>query len=1160
MSAERQLLIDEVFLEVADLAGEERRARIASRCAGDDDLRREVESLLGHHDGAGDFLSPSELRDAGLLDDGASLPPQSKIDDYTILGVLGSGGMGVVYLAEQERPRRTVALKLIRRLASTPGLLRRFEHEAEILAKLQHPGIAQVFAAGAADTGFGPQPYIAMELVNGVTLSQFAGASQLVLADRLRLVMKICDAVQHAHQRGIIHRDLKPGNILVDESSGSAQPKILDFGVARAVDADFDVTSLHTSAGQLVGTLAYMSPEQVAADPGDIDTRSDVYALGVLLFELLTDELPIKTRGRSLPEAARMIRDDQPARLSSVKREYRGDLDVIVAKALEKDRERRYQSAAELAADIQRHLDGRPIAAKQDSAIYVLRMQMRRYKHFVAAGVFALLAIITVAVFAFIQAANESRANAQAQDALLDATAQRLRADESADKLRAQLSASNVEQGRLHGLAKQIGVANELIWREHLLNPKSDHTFWALWELYSRAPRLATVQAYDVEATCITACAAKPLVASGDTKGRIKLWDAMTLEPRGELVTPTKATLWGLAFNREGTILISGDAAGSMVVWDLATGEPSRVVATGHTTLRGLSLSADNKRVLTGGTDGFVREWELATGEKLRDAKARRPVMMATYDRLGTSFAAGEDDGSVELWKPGAADPVLLTGHNEAVSALSFAPDGRLATGSSDRTVRIWDTERGVEISRLTAPNGYLRSITFNDDGTQLYSAGWWTIDTWDVASGQRIRVWPVQIRPGMITLSPDNSRLFCAQADGTVDVWETSRQPAALTLPGHTGRVTAALTRDGRIAATGDYAGTARLWDTSNGHLLAEIKAHVGKLRNILMHPEGRWLATASERVRLWDLSTGAMMAETSRFDGGLISCRAMVYDQRRSLLIWCGLDRSIYFSRVPTLQTVVKLPTAKAQLLSLRLSPDGSTLISVNRQDEVKIWDIETALAGGYTAQSPPPLLPVRSGPQLQPWTAAFSPDGQQLVLGDWNKVLQIWDFPARRYVNSLEGHTALVYDMSYKPGDPSKIATCSADGTIKLWSLPEHRCLLTMDPFGGWDAITVEFTSDGGRLLCGAADGAAALWDLHHFDRHIAGNLEYAIGKFGGSDIKPSDLQTLRTWAKGVLTRRPVSPAPEVTADIDPSLGPAAIEVWGRKTIEAKPATGS
>src|SRR5215831_1152755 len=322
-----------------------------------------------------------EPEDARSLQTSATAPGHTVIGRYRILRLIGEGGMGAVYEAEQDHLRRTVALKIIKPGLASPELLRRFEQESQALGRLQHPGIARIYDAGTADTGFGPQPYFAMEFIHGKSLLEYAKAHELNTRQRLELMAKVCEAVHHAHQRFIIHRDLKPGNILVDESG---QPKVLDFGVARVTDSDAQATR-QTDVGRLVGTLAYMSPEQVLADPLELDTRSDVYALGVILFELLAGRLPYKI-SRQLHEAVQTIREEEPAPLSAISRAYRGDIETIVAKALEKDKERRYASAADLASDIRHFLKDEPIVARWPSATYRLRKFTRRHKALVASS------------------------------------------------------------------------------------------------------------------------------------------------------------------------------------------------------------------------------------------------------------------------------------------------------------------------------------------------------------------------------------------------------------------------------------------------------------------------------------------------------------------------------------------------------------------------------------------------------------------------------------------------------------------------------------------------------------------------------------------------------------------------------------------------------
>jgi tetratricopeptide (TPR) repeat protein/predicted Ser/Thr protein kinase len=342
------------------------------------------------------------------------------LGDYRILGVLGQGGMGKVYLAEQQSPKRTVALKVIRPGWATPALLRRFEHEAEVLGRLQHPGIAQVYEAGVHDDRGERVPFFAMECVRGRSLVEFAEQERLGIPERLELFAQVCDAVQHAHTKGVIHRDLKPGNIIVPDDG---RPRVLDFGVARVTDADVNSRTMCTVAGELVGTVPYMSPEQIAGDAAELDTRSDVYALGVVLYELLTGKLPHDVRHSSIAHAARVIGEQEPARLSSVNRLFRGDIETIVGKTLETHRDRRYQSACDLAEDIRRFLRDEPIMARPPSAGYQLRKFARRNKPVVAGAAAVVISLVLGVLGTSWQAVAATSQSERAQREAANATA-----------------------------------------------------------------------------------------------------------------------------------------------------------------------------------------------------------------------------------------------------------------------------------------------------------------------------------------------------------------------------------------------------------------------------------------------------------------------------------------------------------------------------------------------------------------------------------------------------------------------------------------------------------------------------------------------------------------------------------------------------------------
>jgi serine/threonine protein kinase len=450
-----------LFYEAADLPTEEQRALLDAACADDPDLRAKVEKLLADdarlwaNEGKTVFLDSPLVRSPTPPTDlpaPAPGPLPTSVGRYRIVRLLGEGGMGAVYEAEQDFPRRSVALKVIRPGLVVPAVLKRFAQEAQILGRLHHPGIAQIYEAGVAEDG---QPFFAMELVRGASLDECARRHGLEAAGRLDLVARICDAVQHAHDQGIVHRDLKPSNILVDESG---QPRVLDFGVARSTDPDLLSTLAHTRTGHMVGTLAYMSPEQVVAAPGGLDGRSDVYTLGVILFELLAGRLPYPLELLPLPEAARVIREQDPARLGAIDRRLGGDVETIVARALEKDRERRYQSAAELAEDIRRHLRHEPIRARPPSLLYRLGKFVRRRKAAVVAAA-ALLALLLGGTAVLVvrlrdQAVQQARRSQEVQEALSRAARLREQARSAAGNL-GQWAEARAEARRAEAAAKR---------------------------------------------------------------------------------------------------------------------------------------------------------------------------------------------------------------------------------------------------------------------------------------------------------------------------------------------------------------------------------------------------------------------------------------------------------------------------------------------------------------------------------------------------------------------------------------------------------------------------------------------------------------------------------------------------------------------------------
>ncbi len=419
MNPTRYHHIRELFAQACELPHTEQRSFLELACGSDVQLRAEVEALLRTDERGLNFMERPVIQSGQLrkLVAAGGTPARlpERLGCYRVVRLLGEGGMGTVYEAEQDRPRRRVALKVMKWGVTTPSALQRFEYETHVLGQLHHPGIAQIYEAGTIDTPSGPQPFFAMERIDGLSLTAYSQHHDLSIRQRLELLCAVCDAISHAHSCGVIHRDLKPGNILVDSS---AQPKILDFGVARAIDGHEDGPLAHTTIGQLVGTLPYSSPEQISGGAHSIDTRCDVYALGVIGYELLAGRLPFDLPASPL-QAAQCICSTEPVPLGRAARGLSSDIDTMIMKAMARDKSARYSAVADLASDLRCYLAHQPIAARPPSTLYHMRTFARRNRLLMSACAIitaTLLLGVGGTVWGWIQAerrAESARASAE---------------------------------------------------------------------------------------------------------------------------------------------------------------------------------------------------------------------------------------------------------------------------------------------------------------------------------------------------------------------------------------------------------------------------------------------------------------------------------------------------------------------------------------------------------------------------------------------------------------------------------------------------------------------------------------------------------------------------------------------------------------------------
>ena len=1070
--------IEELFELALDQAPENQAAFLDERCAGRPEVRAKVERLLRlDHAGLETGLHTPMYWSGDRAASGDEEPKPERIGRYEIVRKIGEGGMGTVYEATQDHPRRAVALKVIRPGGASRDMIRRFRHEADILGHLQHPGIAQVYEAGVSlrsdgdGAGSPGQPFFAMELIRGEPLLDYARHNNLRTHQRMELLAKICDAVEHAHQKGVIHRNLKPSNVLV---TAEGQPKILDFGVARATDSDLQTATLQTAVGQLIGTVPYMSPEQVTGDSRNLDTRSDVYALGVILYELLGDQLPHDLRHCSIPEAARIIQQDEPSRLSSLNIAFRGDIETIVSKALDKDRERRYSGASALAADIRRYLHDEPVVARPASSMYQLRKFTKRHKGLVGgviATVFTLVLGSTVAIVLALFALDQrDQAGLNAERATRIAYS-------------ASMAAAAVSLGNHDVVAAQRHLdeapASLRGWEWQHFNSRLDDSTIVIRQHHHYA------LAFSADGSAIRAATK----GEADDQYILKTWNAVDGTLRHTRVIDSPAQ-FGMGSGQDAIIFADQDHrlftldADSGVILGGFGGRTLHRQQSLYLQFR--NLSRDGRRVALTDTKSeyALKLVLLEVGQRelrVLIENAVEPPKHVVLSADGTLLAY---EIGAELWLWDADEGRLLwrtPPHGEAFSGIAISPDNtRVATAGSDGVLRIWDAATGHSADWKLAyghADG-LRAVAYNPSGTLIATAGQdRTIRLWDAATGRTVRVLHGHAaRIKSLEFSPDGSRLASGSIyDHTIRVWDVSAESDARVLPHEMFVYPAAISPDGARIATGDWDGFVHLWDAASGAAIASLpsQSHYHSIvHDLAFSPDGSLLAAAHYNwdkytpsgqgacwITVFDAATGEAVARITTsshvhalaFDprggylaGGIlkhgvklwalgsfdevrhcgIAGTSLTYSPDGRVIAASGPDRSILFLNSDTLELLSRLPGHDAQVNGLAFNPDGSRLASASGDRTVRIWDVSDGT-----------LLATLRGHSDSMFSADFSPDGSRLATGSNDRSIRIWDTATFDEDAQLMGHTDHVWSLDWSP-DSHWLVSGSGDYTARIW----------------------------------------------------------------------------------------------------------------------------
>jgi WD40 repeat protein/serine/threonine protein kinase len=1071
-----------VFREAVRLAaGPAREAYLATACAGDPSLRERIEELLGAHEPADNFLEPESGPLAGMP--GLGRAKSRTIGRYELLETLGEGGFGVVYLARQREPvDRMVALKILKPGMDSRAVVARFEAERQALALMEHPSIARVLDGGTTDTG---HPYFVMELVRGELITHYCDRGRLPIGRRLELVIEVCRAVQHAHQKGVIHRDLKPANVLVTEVDGRAVPKVIDFGIAKTLESAPGDDAGVTRPGQFLGTPSYMSPEQVRMAGRDIDTRTDVYSLGVLLYELLTGCLPFDAQAL-MAEGVDRVRNailfQEPPRPSvrlgrlpvdaletasaqrgtegpKLRNWIAGDLDWIVMRCLEKERGRRYETAHELALDLRRFLDREPVIARPPSELYRFQRLVQRQKLAFSAAA-AVLASLLIGLGVSTWLWNRERSA-------------RWRAVEAQQETKAALARSDfLQAGRL---AEAGQDADALAYLARSVQGNPNHRAAGI--------RLLTLLAYDA-------------------------WANPTL------VLRHGASVLDAQFSADGSHLLIGLADGTVGLWDLAHGRPLNSSAEPYSGVITTGFSPDGTAFATGSWDQTARVWDVKTGRpRTVSLKHEGAVYCTAFSPDGRYLVTGSADHQARVWALDTGR--LVVGplpHDGAVKDVQFSPDGsRIATASEDSAARIWDARSGTWISGALRHVSQVNAVRFSPDGLRLatasadHSAG-----LWDVRTGQALCA-PLAHAHSVaaVRFSPDGSKIVTASLDATARIWDgTNGRPLAPALE-HGGPVLMAeFSPDGQQVLTASEDQLTRIWDVRSGRRLMEpVKLHA-PIRAAHISPDGhQWVTASGTEVRVHArrgpaalplrVNDGAFTLQArfspdgERFVTGSSDLTARIFDARTGAPVGQPMRHerqvnSAQFSPdarwilTASMDHTARLWDARdgrpvgvplhheGQVDAAEFSPDGRLFLTVCHDDAVRVWDTKTQTQRGF-----------RLGQAGSLMTAHFSPDSQRIVTGSDEGTAQVWEVRTGTRVGALMRHPQAIHEAQFSP-DGWQVITASSDGSIRLWEAASGQPL-TSPMVHGTAVYSAEFNDVGQRAVTAGRDGRIRLWNL-------------------------------------------------------------------------------
>jgi WD40 repeat protein len=970
------------------------------------------------------------------------------VPGYEIEKELGRGGMGVVYRARHLQLNRTVALKMI--LAgghAGQAEMERFRTEAEAIARLQHPGIVQVFEVGEHQG----MPFFSLEYCSQGSLDDHLDGTPLPPRESAQLVQALAEAMHAAHQAQVIHRDLKPANVLLAPRAGihsedrerppvtSFVAKITDFGLAKKLDE-----ATRTQTGAVMGTPSYMAPEQAGGKKQEVGPLADVYALGAVLYECLTGRPPFKA-ATGLDTLMQVLAEDPvpPTRLQPATPR---DLETICLKCLHKEPHRRYDSAAALADDLRRFLEGEPVKARPIGRIGRTAKWARRNP--VVAALTSLLLFILAVAFGLVtwqwlgaeaarrEAANradaEKKARQEAQQAQRTAEEQRRRAEDALRRVEVALYFNQVRRAGQEAQAGNKAVAERLLDECRL-----DLRRWE-WHLLRNGQGLdgVALQGYTGVVYGLAFSPDGRLIATACADGGVRLHEAAT----GKLVRTlekSEGPVRAVAFSPDGKTLVSGGADSLIRVWETDTGKPMQKL-TGHTAdVVALAFSPDGRWFASGSEDYTAMVWDLEGKEPPRALGGRwKPVVDVAFRPDGKRLATAALDGTVKLWDLSGGPQQTLCRHSTGIVSVAFsARGGQIITAGLDGTVQVWDEASGKEVLSLRGNRG---TASYNRQGTRIAAVAGGHIKLWDVGSQQEILALrgPDGYQPTRTVFSPDGLRLAAAwekpgkSGQGEVRIYNGTPRPERFTVHprGSFGTAVVALSPDGKQLLTAGLgaslrSGSWQLWDTTTGLELMSAEGHVGAITTASFRSDGLRLATGASdcTLMIWDTETGKNVQTLIGHRKPILN---VVYSPDGTRLASLAADGVVHLWDPEKGKSLRALPGHSTKSAALAYAPDGSRIAALGARGNLLVWDVHS---GAQQAS-----LPGAKGVIA----VAFSPAGRRLATAGPGSAVRVWDLSSGKILLTRQATRSALSQVSFAGPGP-ELSVLSKDGrTIQVW----------------------------------------------------------------------------------------------------------------------------